>query len=138
MAAPAGMEHWQALAAPLALLGIWHAASTRRIPALAVGGAWLALIGVDPLGVTAAAWLIPSAVVLAMVPAENGGNSPPWKGARLLAMLGTGWGGFLALEAGLHGEVVYTVLTFVGTVVGLARGAQAMTPSAPRRMWPSS
>lgn len=138
VAAPAGMEHWQALAAPAALLGICHAAWTRRIPALAVGGAWLALSGVEPLGVTAAAWLIPSAVLLAMVPAEDDGSYSLWNGARLLAMLGAGWGGFLALEAGLHGEVVYTVLTFVGTLMGLARGTQAMTPSAPRRTWPSS
>ena len=51
---PVGMEHWRALAAPIVMLGIWHAAATRWGPGLAVGGAWLALVSVDPGGVIAA------------------------------------------------------------------------------------
>lgn len=139
VASPAGMEHWRALAAPLAMLGIWHAATARWAPGLMVGGAWFALINSDgSSGISAAAWLISSAVALELLGPQTDGAPRLIRWGRGLAMLGGGWGGLLAVEAGLHGEVVYTVLAAAGAALGIAAGRQAMTPSAPRSTSPSA
>jgi len=131
VAAPAGMEHWRPVAAPLAMLGIAHAAFTRRPSGLAVGGAWLALISGQPSGVAAAAWLILSALVLAMLGAERENESPARRWGRRVVWLAAGWGGLLALEASLGGEVVYSVVAAAGAALGVSAGDQAMTPRAP-------
>lgn len=135
---PVGMEHWRALAAPIVMLGIWHAASTRWGPGLAVGGAWLALVSVDPGGVIAAEWLLPAALALDVLGGERERAPVFRRVARGLALLAAGWGGLLALEAGLHGEVVYTVLAAAGAVLGISAGGHAMTPSEPRSTPPSA
>ncbi len=139
VASPAGMEHWRALAAPLAMLGIWHAAAARWAPGLSVGAAWLALTTGGASGIAAAAWLLPSALALEFVGPEAEGERWPRRWGRDLALFYAGWGGFLALRAGLHGEVVYSVLSAAGAAIGISGGPrQAMTPSEPRSTLPSA
>lgn len=136
--APAGVEHWRALAAPLGMLALWHAGAIRWTPGLAVGGAWLALVSGAPVGVAAARWLAPAAVVLELLGAEREDEAVAGRWMRMLALAAVGWGGMLALEAGLRGEVVYTVLAAGGAALGSAGGGQAITPSAPRTPAPSA
>jgi hypothetical protein len=131
VAMPAGMEHWRPLAAPLAMLGIAHAAFTRRAAGLAVGGAWMALVSVQPSAVGAAAWLIPCALLLGLLGAARDGESSLRRWGRRVVWLAAGWGGLLALEASLGGEVVYSVLAAASAALGMSAGDQAMTPSAP-------
>ncbi|MGH7497352.1 MAG: hypothetical protein ACREL3_00700 [Gemmatimonadales bacterium] len=135
---PAGMEHWRALAAPLVMLGLWHAAATRWGAGLAVGGAWLALVSLDPSGVVAAGWLLPVALALDVLGPEHDGELVLRRVGRGVALLAGGWGGLLALEAGLHGEVVYTVLAAASVALGISAGGQAMTPSEPKNTAPSA
>lgn len=138
VASPDGVEHWRAIAAPLAMLGIWHAAAARWAPGLAVGAAWLALAGGGSGGTIAAAWLLPSAFALEVLGPEA--DVGPWtrRWGRCLALCCAGWGGLLALQAGLQGEVVYTVLAAVGAAIGISGGRQAITPSEPRSTLPSA
>jgi len=139
VAAPAGMEHWRPLAVPLAMLALWHAAALRWGPGLAAGAAWLAIVSVVPemgSGVVAA-WLLPAGLALELLGDERGETGPrQW--VRWVALLAMGWGGLLALDAGLHGEVVYTVLAGMGVVLGIGGSGQAMTASAPRTPAPSA
>lgn len=138
LAAPAGMEHWRAFDVPLAMLGVWYAAAIGRGAAVAVGGAWLALVSVAPSGIAASAWLLPSAVVLDLLDADRADASPARRVAGALALMAAGWGGLLALEAGLHGEVVYTVLSAAGAIVLMASPRQAMTATEPSSTAPSA
>lgn len=135
--APAGVEHWRALAAPVAMVALWHAGALRWGPGLAVGAAWLALVNAGPTGAGAAEWLLPAALALELLDGERQGESRSRRWWRRLALFAAGWGAFLALEAGLHGEVVYTVLAAAGAVLGLGGNGQAMTPSASRTPAPS-
>jgi hypothetical protein len=138
--APAGMEHWRPLAVPLGMLALWHAGARRWEPGLAVGAAWLALVSVAPLpaGVVAAAWLLPAALTFELLDVEGHGETRARRWPRRLAGMAAGWGGLLALKAGLQGEVVYTVLAGTGVVLAIGAGDQAMTPSAPRTPAPSA
>jgi hypothetical protein len=134
---PAGMEHWRPIAVPLAMLALWHAGARRWGPGLVVGAAWLALVSVSPLpeGIVAAAWLLPAGLALDLLDGEGEARLRRW--ARGIAIIAAGWGGLLALEAGLHGEVVYTVLAAMGVVLAMGGSGQAMTPRAPRTPAPS-
>ena len=129
VAAPGGLEHWRTIAALLAMLGIWHAAASGWSAGMAVGGAWLALISLDPSGIVAAAWLLPSAVVLDLAGGERAESSPRYRWSRDVAWMAAGWGGLLAIGAGLHGEVVYTMLSAAGAILLMASPRQAMTAS---------
>jgi hypothetical protein len=139
-AAPLGLEHWRPLAAPLAVLALWHAAARRWGPGLTVGAAWLSLISVapPPAGALAAAWLLSAGMGLELIGVERDGEPRARRWARWLATMAAGWGGLGALEAGLHGEVVYTVLAGTGAALALGGSSQAMTPSAPRTRAPST
>ena len=85
-----------------------------------------------------AAWLLPAGLALEVLGDERDGETRPRRWVRRVALLAMGWGGFLALDAGLHGEVVYTVLAGMGVVLGIGGSGQAMTPSAPRTPAPSA
>jgi hypothetical protein len=138
--APAGMEHWRPLAVPLATLALWHAAGRRWGPGLAAGAAWLALVSVVSAtdGAIVAAWLLPAGLALEFLGEERDGETGPRRWVRWVALSAMGWGGFLALDAGLHGEVVYTVLAGMGVVLGIGGSGQAMTASARRTPAPSA
>jgi hypothetical protein len=140
VAAPAGMEHWRPLAVPLGMLALWHAAARRWGPGLAAAAAWLAIVSVAPAmgGGIVAAWLLPAGLALEVLGDKRDGETQPRRWVRWVALLAMGWGGFLALDAGLHGEVVYTVLAGMGVVLGIGGSGQAMTPSAPRTPAPSA
>jgi hypothetical protein len=139
-AAPLGLEHWRPLATPFAVLALWHAGARRWGPGLTVGAAWLSLISVapPPAGVVAAAWLLSAGIGLELIGEERDGEPRARRWARWLATMAAGWGGLHALEAGLHGEVVYTVLAGAGVALALGGSGQAMTPSAPRTRAPSA
>jgi hypothetical protein len=139
-AAPSGMEHWRPLAVPLAMFALWHAAARRWGPGLAAGAAWLALVSVVSAtdARMVAAWLLPAGLALEVLGDERDGETRPRGWVRWVALLAMGCGGFLALDAGLHGEVVYTVLAGMGVVLGIGGRGQAMTPSVPRTPAPSA
>jgi hypothetical protein len=132
------MEHWRPIAVPLAMLALWHAGARRWEPGLVVGAAWLALVSVapPPEGIVAAAWLLLAGLALELLDRE--GEARPRRWARGIALLASGWGGLLALKAGLHGEVAYTVLASMGVVLAIGGSGQAMTPRAPRTPVPSA
>ena len=136
--APTGLEHWRPIAAPVAMLALWHAAARRWGTGLTVGAAWLALVSVAPPpdGIVAAAWLLPAGLALEILGDDVDGRPRQW--ARRITLITAGWGGFLALESALHGEVVYTVLAALGVVLGMGGIGQAMTPRAPRTPAPSA
>jgi len=120
------------------MLALWHAGARRWGAGLAVGAAWLALVSVAPPpgGIVAAGWLLPAGLALELL--GDGGDGRPRRWARRITLIALGWGGFLALESALHGEVVYTVLAAMGVVLAIGGSGQAMTPSAPRTPAPSA
>jgi hypothetical protein len=133
-AVPAGLEHWRPLAMPLIVLGIWHAALSGRLAAVAVGLAWVGLLGASRAGLTGAALLLAGALMLELA-TYSGKRFRSWKpAARVVSALVAGAGSLVAIESGLHAEVVYTVLAVGGVVVAAGRawprssGARDLTP----------
>ena len=127
---PDGVEHWRALAMPLVVLGIWHAAWVGRATGLAVGMAWIGLLGQTPGGRLGAALLL--GVALATELLRRSGRSTLPVLARVALVMIAGFGGLLATEAGLHAEVVYTVLAVAGVAAAASRDPRhAMTASDP-------
>ncbi|MGH7527278.1 MAG: hypothetical protein ACREMX_11300 [Gemmatimonadales bacterium] len=128
-ALPAGMEHWRALAMPVLLLGIWHAALVERgrSPLLAVGGALLGLVTLTPEGRVGAAWLLGAALGLQLVDPHSGDDRSLLRVVRRAGWVAAGWGGLHALEGGFRTEVVYTVLAVAGA-------AHAITASEARSL----
>ncbi|MDQ3137419.1 MAG: hypothetical protein M3Q93_07520, partial [Gemmatimonadota bacterium] len=121
---PDGMEHWRPLMMPAIVLGIWHAALSERPSGVAIGLAWVGLLGASRGGVTGAALLLAGALMFDLATAWRerlGRWLPVAVGASALA---AGAGGLLAVESGLHAEVVYTVLA----VSGVAAAAAAVAP----------
>ena len=140
VAVPDGLEHWRALAMPVVVAGIWHAALTGRLALLAVGLGWVALLAPGGEGLTGAALLLAAALLLEL--GRPIGRADPRRAAALRLVVGlvAGGGGLLAIEAALHGEVVYTVLAIGGVVAAAGRvvAAQASTASDPRTTAPSA
>jgi hypothetical protein len=119
-AAAAGLEHWRAAAVPLVLLGLWHAAVTRRLTALAIGGAFLGVASVRPAGVSGAGWLLACAAGLELqrlLSAETARRLEPV--VRMLLAFAAAWGAQQVLTAGLETEVVYSVFAAIAAVFGL-------------------
>ena len=105
---PDGVEHWRPLAMPLVILGLWHAALSGRWAGVAVGLAWIGLLGGAPGGWAGAGLLLGAALLIEL---RQGTDHPRTAGlASVAAALLAGIGGLLAVEAGLRVEVVYTVL----------------------------
>ena len=127
---PAGLEHWRAALFPVVVLGIWHAAVTRRVTALVVGGALLGLASLQPGGVRGAGWLLASAVALELTRQLPARATGAWTAtARGLMAAAAGWGALAVVRAGLQAEVVYTVLAAAAAALGLAgRPVRALTP----------
>ena len=139
-AVPDGLEHWRALAAPLVVAGIWHAALTGRLALLAIGLAWVGLLAPGGHGLAGAALLLAGALVLELARPFGAANPRRAAAVRLALGLATGCGALLAVEAALGGEVVYSVVAVAGIVsaAGRARDPQASTASAPRTVAPSA
>jgi hypothetical protein len=125
-AMPDGLEHWRPLAMPLVVAGLWHAGLSRRPASLAVGLAWIGLLGGTASGKRGAVLLLAAALVLELGRLdERLRHSRP---ARVLVAAASSLGGVLALEAGLRTEVVYTAAGAAALVSAIAAG-QAMTAS---------
>lgn len=139
-AVPDGLEHWRALAAPLVVAGIWHAALTGRLALLAIGLAWVGLLAPGGHGLAGAALLLAGALLLELARPFGAADPRRAVAVRLALGLATGCGALLAVEAALGGEVVYSVVAVAGIVsaAGRAWGAQASTASAPRTVAPSA
>jgi len=139
-AVPDGLEHWRALAAPLVVAGIWHAALTGRLALLAIGLAWVGLLAPGGHGLAGAALLLAGALLLELARPFGAVDPRRAVAVRLALGLATGCGALLAVEAALGGEVVYSVVAVAGIVsaAGRARGAQASTASAPSTVAPSA
>jgi hypothetical protein len=125
---PDGLEHWRPLAMPLLVAGAWHAALSGRTSGLTVGMAGVGLLSLAPEGRLGAALLLGGALVIEL------GRLAPSLPARRLTALASGVaaavGGVLAVEAGLRGEVVYTVLVVAALVAAVGHGSgQAITAS---------
>ena len=127
-AVPDGLEHWRPLAMPLLVVGVWHAALSGRRSGLAVGVAWIGLLGGTPTGRIGAALLFGAALVVEL--SRRSDRPDPSRLASVAAAIMGGYGGLLAIEAGLHAEVVYTVLA-AGALVAAAAAEprQAMMAS---------
>jgi hypothetical protein len=128
-----GIAHWRALAMPLVIAGLWHAAVSGRRAGAAAALAWIGLLAATPVGELGAALLFGGALLLAL---SDRMATVARRAALLIRVAGAvvgGAGGLLATAAGLHVEVVYTVLAVAALGVGVARRApaQASTASAP-------
>jgi hypothetical protein len=120
-AMPDGLEHWRPLAMPLIVLGIWHAALSGRVTGVAVGLAWVGLLGGSRTGLTGASLLLAGALTLELA-THAGERFRSFKpAARLAFALAAGAGAVLAVDAGLRAEVVYTVLAVGGVVAAAGR-----------------
>jgi hypothetical protein len=127
-AMPDGLEHWRPLAIPLVLLGIWHAALSGRWSSVAVGLAWIGLMGGSSAGRAGAALLLGASVLVELRP----------RAPRVAAGVLAGMGGLLAVEAGLRVEVVYTVLAAAAVVAATGYVSRAaMIASEPSAVEPS-
>lgn len=137
-AVPEGLEDWRALAMPVVVAGTWHAALTGRMSRLAVGLAWVGLLAPDGEGLAGAGLLLAAALLAELDGPIARVTGRPVSGTRVAMGLAAGAGGLLAVTAGLHGEVVYTVLAVAAVVaaVGRAFAAQASTASEPRTTAP--
>ncbi len=132
-AAADGIAHWRALAMPLVVAGLWHAAMSARRAGAAAGLAWIGLLAATPTGELGAALLFLGALLLAL--SDRMATVAP-RAALLVRVAGAvsgGAGALLATAAGLHVEVVYTVLAVAALAAAAARRApaQASTASAP-------
>jgi hypothetical protein len=117
--APGGLEFWRPLAAPVLIVGIWHAAARARWPLLAAGAGVIGVAGLTPAGAAGAGWLLGSAFVLELclmlkLPSRT------VRMAQVAAWVSAAWGGLLVLEGGLGGEVVYTALGAAGLALLIA------------------
>jgi hypothetical protein len=127
-----GLEYWRPLAAPVLIVGIWHAAVLARWPLLAVGAGFLGVAGLTPVGVAGAGWLFGSALVLELTSMASLPVATV-RLARMAAWVSAVWGGLLVLEGGLRGEVVYTALGAAGLALLIAsRRPQTITATRPR------
>ena len=135
---PDGLEHWRALALPVIVLGLWHAALSRRWSSVAVALAWVGVISPGRAGAAGAGLLLAGGLILDLAPRLRPGH-PGRTLARVAGGLALSWGALLAVESGLRAEVVYTVLAVGGLVVaaGAWAGTHAMMASAPRTAVPS-
>jgi hypothetical protein len=138
-AVPEGVEHWRALAMPIVVIGLWHAALGGRWSRVAVAMAWVGAIAPGRAGTTGAGLLLAGGLTLELAVRLGAAHPRRATPARVAAALAAGWGALLAVESGLHGEVVYTVLAVGGLVAAAGgwAGPQAMTASEPRTTAPS-
>lgn len=107
---PAGLAHWRAAFFPLLVVGIWHAALTRRLAGVAVGAGLLGIASLDPDGIAGGGWLLATAAALEALRRAGTGS----RLARVPLVLAATWGGIQAATGGLRAEVVYTVLAVAG------------------------
>jgi hypothetical protein len=135
---PEGLEHWRALALPVIVLGLWHAALSGRWSSVAVALAWVGAIAPGRAGPAGAGLLLAGGLILDLAPRLRPGH-PGRALARVAGGLALSWGALLAVESGLRAEVVYTVLAVGGLVVaaGAWAGAHAMMARVPRTAVPS-
>jgi hypothetical protein len=123
-AVPDGLDHWRPLVMPVVVIGLWHAALTRRWSLVAVAMAWVGMLAPAAGGPTGAGLLVAAALLLDAAARLGPGHARATLTVRVVAALAGSWGALLAASAGLHGEVVYTVVA----VAGVAAGAVALTP----------
>ncbi|MGN6391837.1 MAG: hypothetical protein ACTHM9_06285 [Gemmatimonadales bacterium] len=131
--APDGLAHWRALAMPLIVLGLWHATLTRRRAASVAGLAWIGLLAGERSGEVGAALLFAGTMLLAGSEWVEGRERMLALGARVVGAVSAACGAVLVAAAGLHVEVVYTVLAVAALALAAARAGpiQASTASAP-------
>jgi hypothetical protein len=145
-ALPGGLEHWRAAVFPLLLVGIWHAAVTRRLTRLSVGGAFFGLASLEPGGLAGVGWLLTAGVAFQLGQQWIGRTSVPAATAgRILIAVAAAWGGLGVLHAGLRTEVVYTALAAAAVALGVsgqprnragwAGEVPALTPPPPRSIF---
>lgn len=118
---PAGLEHWRPLAMPVIVAGIWHAALSGRLTRVAVGVAWVGLLGASHEGRVGAALLFSGGLTRELL-RHAGGRFGRWAPVvRVAAVLAAGAGALLAVESGLGAEVVYTVIAVGGVALAAIR-----------------
>ena len=119
---PGGLEHWQPLAVPLLVAGIWHAAARGRWPLLAAGAGLLGILVLSTAGAVGAACLFGAGLLLemsALRPPSDGGVT---RTISMLAWAAGAWGGLLVLEGSLRSEVVYSAFGAAGLALIIAGG----------------
>jgi hypothetical protein len=113
-----GLEHWQPLVFPAAVVGIYAAAIARDGPMLARAGAVLGLVSLDPPAILGSAVLL--MVGLALEWLGRAGGNLGGRGrvvVRAAIAAGAAWGGLAVASGGLRSEVVYTVLAAGGVAL---------------------
>ena len=120
-AVPVGLAHWQPLAFPLVVMGVWGAGLGRDLSMLARAGAMLGLASLDRRALPGAAALLLAALGTEWLARTRVARGALWQVGRTGIAAAVAWGGFAVAVGGLRAEVVYTVLGAIGTAVGLSR-----------------
>jgi hypothetical protein len=146
--APDGLIEWRPLAMPLLVLGLWQAAASGRRAGAAAALALIGLIAIQPVGRAGAALLLIGSIAMeisspAGLPPVSARTAPggarSWReGIWILGALGAGLGASLAIEAGLHAEVVYTVAAAAALAAAAVRPPYPRMASAPSAGVPSA
>jgi hypothetical protein len=109
------VAHWQPLAAAVIVLGLWHAAATRRISAGVLALAMFGLVSRPPDGPRGGLWLLGFVALLPFTRFwEPLLPSLPTRMVRLAWLL-PAWGLLLVLRGGLSSQVLLSVLLAAGT-----------------------
>ena len=117
-----GIRTIAALAVPLLVAGIWHAATRGRWPLLAAGAGLLGILVLSAAGAVGAACLFGAGLLLemsALRPPSDGGVT---HAISMLAWAAGAWGGLLVLEGALRSEVVYSAFGAAGLALIIAGG----------------
>ncbi len=126
-----GLAHWQPLFAALAVVGLWHAAGTGRLPSAFVALALLALASLGPYSSAAAGLLLAAALGLSLPVASTPRARVAINLVRRLALGVSAGGAGLAFATGLRAEVVLTVLSAAGLAYGYHAAAPVEDPVIP-------
>lgn len=112
---PDGVAHWQVLAEAVIVLGIWHAASTRRVSAGLLALAMFGLMSRPPEGPRGGLWLLGFTALLPFTRFWEPLLPPlPIRLVRLAWLL-PAWALLLVLRGGLSSQVLLTTLLAAGT-----------------------
>ncbi len=119
---PEGVAHWRPVLFPLAAIGIWHGAVSRR-PAAAIAGLGVigVLTGVEPGSRAGIGLLCVAAGMAAARRFRFPSKTMPWLSALVVL---PAWAVLQALIGGLQTEAVYSVIAWAGAAAALSNHPQ--------------
>ncbi len=124
-AVPEGLSHWQPLLVPLGAIGVWYGAAVGSVPQALAALAFAALASLAPGSPRAAELLLGAAVLSELGAALPRLGPAASRGLSWVVIVAAGWGALVGLEAGLHAQVVYTIVAAAGFALAAWTGLAA-------------